>query len=111
MKVSKELLKGSTSTMVLKVISEKDMYGYQIIQVIASRSDNTFNLNEGTLYPILHTMEKEGLLESYRGESDNGRERKYYRITATGKAALLIRLEEWKAFTAAVQEVLQEDLR
>lgn len=110
MKVSKELLKGSTATMVLKVISEKDMYGYQIIQVIATRSDNTFNLNEGTLYPILHTMEKEGLLESYRSESDTGRERKYYRITATGRAALLTRLEEWKAFTSAVHGVLQEDL-
>ena len=110
MKISKELLKGSTSIMVLKVIAEKDMYGYQIIQEIASRSENVFKLNEGTLYPILHAMEKEGLLESYRGESESGRERKYYKVTVAGKAVLATRLEEWKAFTSAVQGVLQEDL-
>lgn len=110
MKISKELLKGSTSIMVLKVIAEKDMYGYQIIQEIASRSENVFKLNEGTLYPILHAMEKEGMLESYRGESESGRERKYYKVTVAGKAVLATRLEEWKAFTSAVQGVLQEDL-
>ncbi|MBQ8407743.1 MAG: helix-turn-helix transcriptional regulator [Clostridia bacterium] len=109
MKISKELLKGSTSIMVLKVIGEKDMYGYQIIQEIASRSKDVFKLNEGTLYPILHTMEKEGLLECYRGESETGRERKYYKITVAGKAVLATRLEEWKAFTLAVDGVLQED--
>jgi PadR family transcriptional regulator PadR len=109
MKISKELLKGSTSIMVLKVISEKDMYGYRIIQEIATRSGDVFKMNEGTLYPILHTMEKEGWLESYRGETDNGRERKYYRITVAGRAVLATRIEEWNAFTLAVDRVLQED--
>ena len=109
MKISKELLKGTTSTLVLKVISEKDMYGYQMIQEIASRSQDVFKLNEGTLYPILHTLEKEGLLEPYKKESDIGRVRKYYRITLIGKAALTTRLDEWKAYTEAVGGVLPED--
>ena len=106
MKISKELLKGSTSIMVLKVISEGDCYGYQIIQKIAQRSGEVFRLNEGTLYPILHTMEKEGYLESYRGESEAGRERKYYTITAQGKLQLAARMEEWTAYTEAVGGVL-----
>lgn len=110
MKVSKELLKGTTSTMVLKVISEKDMYGYQIIQEIASRSNDLFKLNEGTLYPILHTMLKEGMLECYKKDSELGRERKYYRITVAGRAVLATRLEEWKTFSSAVGGVLQEDV-
>ena len=110
MKVSKELLKGTTSTMVLKVISEKDMYGYQIIQEIASRSNDMFKLNEGTLYPILHTMLKEGMLECYKKDSELGRERKYYRITTVGKAILVTKMEEWTAFFSAVNGVLQEDV-
>ena len=110
MKISKELLKGTTSTLILKVISEKDMYGYQIIQEIRARSNNVFNLNEGTLYPILHTLEKEGLLESYRRDTESGRDRKYYRITLLGNTALVARLEEWRSFTDAVDGILQEEV-
>lgn len=110
MKISKELLKGTTSTLILKVIAEKDMYGYQIIQEIRARSNNVFNLNEGTLYPILHTLEKEGLLESYRRDTESGRDRKYYRITLLGNTALITRLEEWRSFTDAVDGILQEEV-
>ncbi len=110
MKISKELLKGTTSTMVLKVIAEKDMYGYQIIQEIALRSSDVFKLNEGTLYPILHTMQKEGLLECYKKDSELGRERKYYRITSVGRAVLLTKMEEWTAFFSAVNGVLHEEV-
>ncbi len=106
MKISKELLKGSTSIMVLKMIAEGDCYGYQIIQKISRRSGDVFHLNEGTLYPILHTLEKEGYLESYCGESETGRERKYYSITAQGKLHLAARIEEWCAYTEAVDGVL-----
>ncbi len=107
MKISKELLKGTTALLVLRVISEEDMYGYRIIQEITARSFDTFHLNEGTLYPILHTLEKEGWLTSYRGQSETGRERKYYRITAAGRIHLGTRVEEWEAFTAAVNGVLR----
>ena len=110
MKISKELLKGSTSLMVLRVIAEQDRYGYQIIQEIARRSSEVFRLNEGTLYPILHTMEKEGYLECYRKESETGRERKYYSITAQGKLHLTARMEEWKAYSEAVDGVLAGEL-
>ena len=108
MKISKELLKGSTSIMVLKVISEGDCYGYQIIQKIAQRSGEVFRLNEGTLYPILHALEKEGLLQSYMAESEVGRKRKYYKITPGGLLFLKEKKAEWRAFTAAVDKVIGE---
>ncbi len=107
MKISKELLKGTTALLVLQVISEEDMYGYRITQEVAKRSFDTFHLNEGTLYPILHTLEKEGWLTSYRGQSESGRERKYYRITPAGRLHLASRVEEWSAFVGAVNGVLE----
>ena len=108
MKISKELLKGSTAMMVLRVISEGETYGYELVQQLYRKSGDTFKLNEGTLYPILHTREKEGYIESFRQVSESGRERKYYRITAAGKLRLAAQLEEWAAFTKAVDGVLGE---
>lgn len=110
MKISKELLKGSTAIMILKTIAEEDSYGYQIVQQIAAKSENLFKLNEGTLYPLLHTMEKEGWIESYRSAGDGGRERKYYRITPSGKLKLALQIEEWKSFAQAVNGVLSEEV-
>ena len=106
MKISKELLKGSTSIMILKIISEEDSYGYQITQVLYKRSDEFLKLNEGTLYPILHSMEKEGFIESYKKISESGRERKYYRITALGTVHLATQIKEWKVFSSSVDKVL-----
>jgi DNA-binding PadR family transcriptional regulator len=106
MKISKELLKGSTGIMVLGVLAEDDLYGYAIIREIEERSGSLFRMSEGSLYPILHSMEKDGLLESYRKVSEIGKERKYYRITAKGSLQLKLRLEEWSAFTEGVSVVL-----
>ena len=106
MKISKELIKGSTAIMILKVISEGDSYGYQIVQLLYKKSNDFFTLNEGTLYPILHSLEKEGYVESYRKESDNGRERKYYHITAKGRLHLSALIEEWRLFAESVNCVL-----
>lgn len=109
MKISKELLKGSTAIMILKTISEEDSYGYQIVQRIASKSKEVFKLNEGTLYPLLHTMEKEGWVESFRKSGESGRDRKYYRITSTGKLKLAAQIQEWELFANAVNWVLKEE--
>ncbi len=106
MKISKELLKGSTGTMILGLLAEEDMYGYCIIQEIEARSESVFHMSEGSLYPILHAMEKEGLLEAYRKVSEIGKERKYYRITDKGRLQLSLKLAEWKLFTDSVSKVL-----
>ena len=71
MKLSKELVKGSTATLVLSVLKSNDLYGYKIIKEIQLRSENVFDLKEGTLYPILHALEQEGCLESYWEEYEN----------------------------------------
>ena len=109
MKISKELLKGSTAIMILKIISDNDSYGYQIVQELSKRSENAFKLKEGTLYPILHTLEKEGYVKSYRKSTDGGRERRYYQITLEGKLQLTEKMEEWKLFSESVNRVLKED--
>ena len=105
MKYSKELLKGSTGTLVLSVLENQDMYGYRIIRELELRSENAFEMSEGTLYPILHALEKEKLLESYWQEVD-GRNRKYYHITKKGKQALGEKKAEWQSFSSSVSKVL-----
>lgn len=105
MRYSKELLKGSTSTLVLSVLENKDLYGYKIIRELEIRSKNAFEMSEGTLYPILHALEKEKFLESYWDEVD-GRNRKYYHITKKGKKELEVKKEEWTSFSTNVNKVL-----
>lgn len=104
--MNKELSKGSTGMLVLSILSEKEMYGYQIIQELQARSDNVFALKEGTLYPLLHTLEKNKLLESFWENTAAGRKRKYYRITPSGRQELTTQLEDWNTFSEAVQKVV-----
>ena len=106
MKISKELVKGSTATLVLSVLKGKDMYGYIIIKEIALRSEHVFELKEGTLYPILHALEQEGCLESYWEEFEN-RKRKYYHLTRKGEKRLKASTEEFATYTTAVKRVLE----
>lgn len=109
MRIRKELLKGSTAIMILKIISKEDAYGYQITQELYANSGETFKLNEGTLYPILHTLEKDGLIKSYSKISEQGRLRKYYSITSLGRVNLAAQIEEWRVFSRAVDAILKEN--
>ncbi len=105
MKISKELAKGSTALLVMSVLSKSDMYGYQIIKTVEAASEDVFQMNEGTLYPILHSLEKEGHLTSYLCEVE-GRQRKYYKITDKGLKQFAEKKKEWKTFSTAVESVL-----
>lgn len=107
MPINKTLLAGSTATLILKLLDGQDMYGYQIIEELARRSDNTFQLKAGTLYPLLHGLEKKGLLESYEQNADSARIRKYYRLTNKGRKHLKEKTEEWKEYSSAVSKVLE----
>ncbi|WP_166239050.1 PadR family transcriptional regulator [Paenibacillus turpanensis] len=107
MKVNKELLKGSTATMLLALLKEKDRYGYEIIKEIEKKSEGVFVMKEGTLYPILHLLENDGLLASFWSEQE-GRKRKYYKITDEGRAQLAEKQREWMHFRTAVDKVLGE---
>ena len=106
MKVEKSLLSGSTPMLILSLLRDRDMYGYEMVAELAKRSDDTFLLKEGTLYPLLHTMEKNKWLTSYTSPTPSGRERKYYRITSAGRAQLVEKEAEWKIFSQKVNAVL-----
>lgn len=110
MPIDKTLLAGSTATLILKLLDGQDMYGYQIIEELARRSDNTFQLKAGTLYPLLHGLEKKGLLESYEENADSARIRKYYRLTGKGKKFLKEKTAEWKEYSSAVSRILEGGL-
>ncbi len=103
--MEKSLLSGSMSLLILKLLSEKDMYGYEMIETLRQRSQNVFALKAGTLYPLLHSMEEKGLLSVYE-QVFAGKTRKYYRITRPGMAALKKKTQEWQEYSAAVSGVL-----
>ncbi|MBO5330543.1 MAG: helix-turn-helix transcriptional regulator [Anaerotignum sp.] len=107
MTIDKTILAGSTATLILKLLDGQDMYGYQIIEELARRSDNTFQLKAGTLYPLLHGLEKKGLLESYEQNADSARIRKYYHLTNKGRKFLKEKTAEWKEYSSAVSKVLE----
>lgn len=107
MRISKELAKGSTGLLVLGVLAKHEMYGYQIIKTVELMSENVFQMNEGTLYPILHALEKEAFLTAYWAESEEtGRKRKYYKITEKGIKELAAQKQEWDVYQKAVNRVL-----
>lgn len=106
MKVDKSLTSGSTTMLVLKLLENQEMYGYQMIEELEKKSDNVFTLKAGTLYPILHNLEQQGMIVSYEGISEEGRTRKYYKITEKGKKLFEEKKEEWTVYARAVKDVL-----
>ena len=106
MKLDKGLIAGSSTLLVLSLLEKEDRYGYQLIEELARRSNRTFELKEGTLYPILHGLEKGGFLTSYQQTAPTGRARKYYRLTRKGKDLLGEKKEEWEHFSRGVENVL-----
>lgn len=107
MKIDKSLMTGSTTMLILKLIENEDMYGYQMIEELEKQSNDLFTLKAGTLYPILHTLEQKKMIESYEKLADNQRQRKYYHITKCGLKLLHEKKTEWKAYTDAVNHVLR----
>lgn len=108
MKINKELLKGSTTILILSLLNRKEMYGYEMIKEMEIRSNGVFFLKEGTLYPILHGLENKNLIESYWDCGEGNRKRKYYKITEEGGSMLKEKETEWKLFTSTINIVLGE---
>jgi len=106
MKIDKNLIGGSAILLVLTLLNEKDMYGYQIIKEIEERSDSTFQFKEGSLYPVLHKLKNNGYVKSYTAKGDTGKNRKYYQITLVGQKHLKAQEEQWKLFSVSVNKVL-----
>ncbi|WP_141430529.1 PadR family transcriptional regulator [Bacillus sp. 03113] len=103
---NRELVKGSTSLILLQLLAEKDMYGYEIVKEMERRSDYILQVKEGTLYPALHKLEKQQYIEPYWREPDKGPARKYYRITDSGKEILQKKTSEWQSFVQVIDKVM-----
>ena len=88
MELDRSLVSGSMAMLVLKLLEDGDKYGYQMIEELRRRSEDTFHLKAGTLYPLLHGLEEKGLVTAYEGEAAAGKPRRYYRLTKRGHGAL-----------------------
>lgn len=95
-----------TSMLVLKLLEQESMYGYQIIRELEKQSEKVFCLQEGTLYPVLHSLEQQNAVTSFQKTSDLGRIRKYYQITSQGRRLLQEKTKEWEVYQTAVNQVL-----
>ena len=104
--MNKQLIKGSLSTIVLKLVGrERRMYGYEITQRVRQLTDGQIRLTEGALYPTLHKLEAEGLLTT-KTEIVDGRARKYYYLTEEGEQKTVTKVEEAAAFIQHLQKLL-----
>jgi PadR family transcriptional regulator PadR len=98
-RVRGQLLKGTTTLLVLTVLRDGELYGYEIALRIRERSGGAFAPSEGSLYPALHALEADGALEASWRDSDRGPRRRYYKITKTGLGMLEAHAEEWATFS------------
>lgn len=103
-KVSKELIGASAVPIILSILDESESYGYEIMQRVKILSEGRIEWKEGSLYPVLHKLEKNGLIKSLWKMAENGRHRKYYAINKKGRKALQDEIENWKM----VQNMLGE---
>ncbi len=102
-----EIPKGQLDALVLAALEREPAHGYAIIQRLRRRSDDVFRLAEGTVYPALHRLERDGLVKS-RWTAASGRRRRVYRLNRAGAEALAVRRLEWRTFANAVQAVLED---
>ena len=103
----RELVKGSINYLLLSLIGQQPMYGYQIMKELEGRSQGYFKLKEGTLYPALHRLEKAGLLVGRWLPLSAGRQRRYYHITEKGRSILVEQIAQWRDFFAALNLIIQ----
>lgn len=109
MEIDAQFLKGSIGLLLLHLLSRGEMYGYEILQEASRRSANAFEFKEGTLYPALHQLEKKGQIKSEWRTAANGRERKYYALTAKGRKAAAEYEKQWRHLTGAMAAILESE--
>jgi len=106
--IEKQLRKGVLDILILKLISEKDMYGYELMKELDERSQGYYKLKEGSLYPVLYRLEDALLVENYRPEETGKRSvpRKYYKITDQGRLAVLSHRKKWNLFVESSNRII-----
>jgi len=103
----RELIKGSFDSLLLCLIAQQPMYGYQIIKELERKSQGYFKFKEGTLYPALHRSEKAGLIQGKWQTLPSGRQRRYYYITEKGLRGLATKRSQWLDFLTAMNLIIQ----
>jgi len=106
-KLKTDLLQGTLDLMVLRVLEAGDNHGWGISQRIQQISQDVLRINQGSLYPSLHRLEAQGLIDSEWGSSDNNRRAKYYRLTRAGRRALAEETDNWIRISEAIGRVLE----
>jgi PadR family transcriptional regulator, regulatory protein PadR len=106
MNFDKELLKGNIITIILSTLQDSAKYGYEIIKGLEESSNGVLKMKEGTLYPLLHSLEYDGYVSSKELISENGRKRKYYQLTKAGQKLLLDKKKEWKSFKLLIDQLV-----
>ena len=106
MATNKEMMHGSVEVVILKLLSEHDMYGYEMIKTVNERSNGYFEWREGSLYPCLHKLESDSLVKSYSQES-NGKTRRYYTLTKAGREEAVARTAATRDFCSALTMLLE----
>lgn len=101
-----ELKRGTLEMVMLRLLAEEPLYGFQLITALRDRTGGAFEMKEGTLYPVLYRMEEGGLIEPQWQAEGRGVPRKYYHITVAGRAELDRLTAEWRAFSASIDRVL-----
>lgn len=105
MDINKDLVAASATPLILAIIAEGDTYGYAILKRVSELSGGRLQWTDGMLYPVLHRLERQGHVGSKWGASETGRKRKYYRITAPGRAQLAEQRQQWQAVDAALRSI------
>jgi len=102
MRIESELMRGAGPLAVLKLLERRDMYGYELVESLASQTDGVLNMGQSTLYPLLYNLEAKGLIVGEWREADSGRQRKYYRLTGSGRKRLSRDEKQWMALCGAM---------
>ncbi len=105
MSLSQKALSGNVETFILSVLEDAPSYGYEIVSALNERAPDLVSFGEGTVYPVLHRMEKKKLLEAFWQEGASARKRKYYRVTRSGKKSLADNLKEWRELAQAMEQI------
>jgi PadR family transcriptional regulator PadR len=105
MKIERDLMRGAGPTAVLQILSKGERYGYELVEALSERTDGVLAMGQSTLYPLLYNLEAKDLIEATWKDADNGRKRKYYRLTPKGKRKLSKDIETWNALAAAMRTI------
>jgi PadR family transcriptional regulator, regulatory protein PadR len=107
--ISSDVVRGHVDTVILRLLLEKEMYGYEIANEIKARTQNKFEIKEATLYAVVQRLESKELISSYMGEKSHGGKRRYYRVTPLGRAYYKELIDEWRLLRQIMVEMLGSD--